>query len=361
VKVLTISKRLLIFVIGFSLFFLIGTSTQAFANTIDEKPFFESKATVTGNDVRISVISGVDTNIEYILLVNREGNLVGNMTSSGNEWSYNFYGLQAGEYSYNLVVSCKSSKSNESDKRYSSISTLELIHFRVTDILVINTTQYGTSGNGRPLNVVSIKPKDATSKIMVVFELHGFEDCYKNDGWALVNIGQEMINYFSAHPEDLNGKSLYVVSSANPDGLIDGWTNNGPGRCQTTLGVDINRDFSYLWRQNLVSRNKTLSAFSAPESVALRDLVIGIKPTYIFDIHGWLNCSYGSNDLVKHFEKPLGIYRKGGISEMPGYFVSWAWGTGYCQDAALIELPNPYISPQKVVDSIINVCNETSI
>lgn len=219
----------------------------------------------------------------------------------------------------------------------------------------IKTTQYGTSGQGNPLNVVSIEPPNYSTKILAVFEVHGFEDAYSNDGWALVNIGNKLVEYFSANPEKLNGKSLYVVTSANPDGLISGWTNNGPGRCQVSGGVDINRDFDYYWSKRFNNRNRTLEPFSAPESRALRDLVINLRPNDVVDIHGWISTTYGTASLCSYFENSLGIGRSGGLTGASGYFSAWALGTGYCERSALIELPSPHTDPDKVIESFCNL------
>ena len=109
-----------------------------------------------------------------------------------------------------------------------------------------------------------------TKIVLVTFEIHGWDDSYGGDGQVLVNMGNAAISYFTAHPNELKTTSLYVVSSANPDGLISGWTNNGPGRCQISLGVDINRDFGYQWVRRTNARNKTLAPFSSPEARALK-------------------------------------------------------------------------------------------
>lgn len=220
----------------------------------------------------------------------------------------------------------------------------------------IKTVQYGTSGKGTPLYVTSIEPASYESKLLVVFEIHGFEDSYNGDGWVLVNIGNKMVEYFSANPDKLNGHALYVVVSANPDGLNYGWTNNGPGRCTVQDGVDINRDFDYCWYARNNARNKTLTPFSCAESRALRDLVVNLRPNDIVDVHGWLNTSYGTTSLCRFFQNCIGIGRSSSLSGSSGFFSAWALNLGYCQRAVLVELPSPSVDPQKVINSFINLC-----
>ena len=246
---------------------------------------------------------------------------------------------------------------------------------------IVETSEYGKSGLNRPLKVVSLKPPVVKSKVLATFEIHGYEDSYAKYGQVLVNIANKVIEHFSVHPKDLGTTELFVVPSANPDGLIDGTTNNGKGRCQISGGIDINRDFDYNWSKKTNSRNKTLSPFSAPESRALRDLVIKTKPNDVIDVHGWLGTrhsktqkivekatgkvtykttywttpgtSYGISSLCQFFQKSIGIGRTSSLFGVPGYFAGWA--SKYAQRTALIELPGPKTNPQKVVDAFIKL------
>ncbi len=80
------------------------------------------------------------------------------------------------------------------------------------------------------------------------FEVHGFEDEYANDGKVLVNLGNDVVEYYALNPNNLGDYQMIVVPSANPDGVIEGVNNtrvgNGYcfGRC-TAAGYDMNRDF----------------------------------------------------------------------------------------------------------------------
>lgn len=319
-----------------------------------EKPSFTVSTTTTEDSITVSISNGVNIDHASILNVNADGDLVGNMMGSGANWTYTINGLCAGTYTYQAIAYSKPNINNVGTD--ADVTRVPFSATIVVEKAKITNTVYGFSGEGRPLNVISIVPPGATSKILVTFEIHGFEDDYANDGWALVNIGNRVVEYFSTHPEMLNGKALYVIVSANPDALVDGWTNNGPGRCQISGGVDINRDFDYCWRPYYNSRNKTLSPFSCPESRALRDLVINLRPDDVIDIHGWLATTYGTASLDRFFENCIGIGRSGSLDSANGYFSTWARGAGYCQRSALVELPSPYVDPQNVVNAFINLC-----
>ena len=228
------------------------------------------------------------------------------------------------------------------------------IQVSVGNDVKITTIQYGISGLGRPLYVTAMEVPNPSKVVLITFGIHGYEDGYARDGQVLVNMGIATIGYFTAHPEELKTTSLFVVSVANPDGLIDGWTNNGPGRTQVSMGVDVNRDFDYYWVRMTNPRNKTLAPFSSNEANALKSLVLSIHPTDVIDVHGWENTTFGSPELCRYFQQSLGIGYKGGLIGVPGYFSSWA--TMYAQRTALIELANPSTSPDTIINALRALC-----
>ncbi|HPT65740.1 MAG TPA: M14 family zinc carboxypeptidase [Candidatus Woesebacteria bacterium] len=221
----------------------------------------------------------------------------------------------------------------------------------------VTVIEYGKSELGRPLEVMLIKPtKEVKKTVLLTFEIHGFEGSYPRDGQVLVDLGNELVKYFSQNPDKLGNTALYVVPSANPDGLIDGNTDNGFGRCQAS-GIDINRDFDYRWKKETSSLYKTLSPFSSPESRALRDLVVDIKPNDVIDFHGWFSTSYGNTELCEIFNR-LGVRRSNCLGT-PGYWTSYA--KKYCERVALIELRDPKSSPtdpQKLIEAVTYLCAE---
>lgn len=214
----------------------------------------------------------------------------------------------------------------------------------VNQIEVIKTN-YGYSGQGRPLTCVTLKPANTQGKAtLLVFAIHGAEDAWIGDSWLLVQIADEVEKYFTENPEKLNGSTLTIVRLANPDGLCEGWTNNGPGRCTVIGGYDLNRVWPKGFKVLRGARNYTGTVpMLAPEANALRDLVLlkaqenGGKLNNVYDFHGWLNTSFGSSSICWQFQSTLGIGYSGGLGG--GYFAKWA--QDYACNTALIELPWP--------------------
>jgi hypothetical protein len=315
------------------------------------KPYFSANTTIKGNHIIIEITDR--TNLDHAAIFDSEGNWIGDMIWDGPRYIYTIENVSIGTHNYQVkassVPTIDGKSCSDADANISFVSAI--VTTRAT------TTSYGTSGNGIDLKVTKIEPLvESTKVVLTTFEIHGFEDSYNKDGQVLVDIGNSLIEYFSANPEKLGGTTLYVIASANPDGLSDGWTNNGPGRCQMSKGVDINRDFDYCWVKRTNSRNKTLSPFSAPESAALRDLVINIRPNDVIDIHGWLGTTYGTASLCKYFQDAIGIGRSSGLVGVSGYFAAWA-AAGYADRGVLIELPNPKTSSTSVINAFVALFN----
>lgn len=309
------------------------------------KPQVSINSTVSGNSATISLTGSID----HAAIFDSQNNWFGNFKKiDSQKYEFFVYPLPIGEHTFIIKASNIKGEQTPEPNLTTQKITITIKSPKVTSSI------YGYSGAGRPLTVFAIEPEIIKHKALIVFEIHGFEDAYARDGQVLVNIANEAIYYFSVNPQQLGNTALYIVESANPDGLAYGWTNNGPGRCQISEGVDLNRDFDYCWNYRSNSRNKTLYPFSAPESCALRDLVISISPNDVVDIHGWLNTTYGTSSLCQYFENSLGIGRSSGLGGCSGYFAGWSMN--YAQRTALIELPGPNTNPQEVINAIANLC-----
>jgi len=196
---------------------------------------------------------------------------------------------------------------------------------------------FGQSEQGRDLVVHRVG--EGGPSALMVFAVHGFEDKYDRDGQVLVDIAYELLALCRQDPSGLNGHSRYVVPCLNPDGLAEGRSENGFGRCNAN-GLDINRDFPVEWTQKQTARNKTGTApFATAEACALRDLVQAIRPVCAVDVHGWINGVYGHADLAACFQEAFGFeyraYRGGGMLAQ--------WLEEEIGAAVMVELPaNPY-------------------
>ena len=193
---------------------------------------------------------------------------------------------------------------------------------------------YGKSVQGRDLICWSIHPKEFSRTVMLNLEIHGWEDEYAADGQILVDLGNALVSYYS-QSDNMKNCRLLIIPSANPDGLVDGTTNNGFGRCNAD-GVDLNRDFDASHVVYTNARNYTLSPFSAQESRALRDLVLASEPDVVVDFHGWLNYTIGNSELAEVFSLCTNICHKYELGTgAHGYFSYWAQLQG--AEAILVE------------------------
>lgn len=195
---------------------------------------------------------------------------------------------------------------------------------------------YGQSTLGRDLICHRIGQEDAPNSFLWFFAIHGFEDAFDRDGQVLKDVAGLMIDHYRSHPEKLTDYVLYIVPCTNPDGLEEGTSKGGFGRCNAN-GLDINRDFPTGWKKMTASLYLTGDEpFTTKEAQAIRDLVERIQPTYAADVHGWMDCIYGDRELAKPFMKHVGLpYRK-----YSGGGMLAQWLDEVTQAGILIELPD---------------------
>lgn len=230
---------------------------------------------------------------------------------------------------------------------------IDLSTYRKTenDELIISSSVYGQSENGRDLICYSFTPPNYSKTILLNFAIHGFEDNYAGDGQVLVDAANELINYYDA-ADKLHGCRLVIVPCANPDGLLDGYSNNDFGRCNAK-GIDLNRDFDANYVANTTKgRYYSPYAFSAAESRALRDLYNNYQPDIVCDFHGWLNYTIGDAEIAEVFSEEMNLshYVSFTSSNAGGYFANWAHQQGSL--ALLVEFSNPNISIENLKTSV---------
>ena len=224
---------------------------------------------------------------------------------------------------------------------------------------VMETIVYGTSGAGRELK--AYRYGDGENVMVVTFAIHGYEDNFAQDGQMLVDTAQQLMSALRADYDNLvrdGDWSVYVLPCLNPDGLYDGWTHNGPGRCTTYAldssgnliygtGIDMNRCFPYSFSVSYSSRYYTGSQpLMAREAQALADFVSSVKgdgDNVLIDTHGWYSqiiVSGGTGGTIyQTFKDYFSRCSYASLYGGTGYFSSWAaYVEGY--DACLFEFPN---------------------
>lgn len=199
---------------------------------------------------------------------------------------------------------------------------------------------YGKSGLGNDLKWYKIG--SGKNVAFAVFEQHGWEDAWAFDGIELLKIANTFMNKLSSTSQSVFEQwTVYVIPSANPDGLSDGYTNNGPGRCTVSTKTDMNR----CWPSNFVpyytSRNYTgAKALGAPEADLLKSFIeskFGSFTNVVLDIHGWLNKTYGDSKIGSYFGEQFGFSHSSSYGS--GYLETWAYNKG--AKACLVEFPMP--------------------
>lgn len=224
---------------------------------------------------------------------------------------------------------------------------------------VIETIVYGKSGAGRDLK--AYRYGDGKNVMVLAFAIHGWEDNFDRDGQMLVDTAGSLMKTLEARYDELvrdGDWTVYVLPCLNPDGLYDGWTCDGPGRCTTYRidssgsnvygrGIDLNRCFPYRYQSRTDARNYNgTEPLQAREARALAEFVQSVKGSgdnVLIDTHGWYRqtiVSGGANGTIyKTFEKYFPSNRYTSLSGGSGYFASWAaYIVGY--DACLFEFPD---------------------
>ncbi len=163
------------------------------------------------------------------------------------------------------------------------LAQYEVLSTSCSDAGVTSTSfKFGSSVLGRDMVCWSIQPDSYSRTVLLNFAIHGWEDSYVADGQLLVDLGNALVEYYS-FSSDLKGCRLLIIPCANPDGIAEGTTNNGFGRCNAD-GIDLNRDFDANHVVNTTARNYTPAPFSSVESQALRDLVWAADPDVVVDL-----------------------------------------------------------------------------
>ena len=228
---------------------------------------------------------------------------------------------------------------------------------------------YGTTVQSQTLIYYRIAPPNPNGKkAFLTFAIHGFEDAWAQDGRALYSIAHKAIDYYGNNPAQLKGWTLYIVPSANPDGMRYGINNlregsGAYGRC-TSLGKDINRH---------------VSSGTSLEQRRLKALFDDVKPTIAIDFHGWFNTYYGNTRIGGFFQsafnasytgKPakycyvastgvmdcgslLGGVFHGSPTIATDLFAEWATRVRGVP-AALVEYPAPDFNLNGVYDSVFD-------
>lgn len=231
-----------------------------------------------------------------------------------------------------------------------------------------NKIIYGQTQLGR--DMFYYKAGTGDNHLFMVFAQHGWEDgttstgSYKHgDGNMLLKMAKNFITRFinmnsSDRTTILNNWSIYLFPGINLDGIVNGYTNGGFGRCFYN-GIDPNRSWPGNFQVFTNPRNKTGSSYlGAQELTNLKNVLTSQKGSgenILLDLHGWENsCITNSQTIADYFLPQLkaissNCVRKN-LGVASGYLATWAANSSTLQttssnmaglgaSTALIEFP----------------------
>lgn len=166
----------------------------------------------------------------------------------------------------------------------------------------------GRTVEGREIKAVRF---GAGSKSVVLYGgIHGGYE------WNTVALTGQLIEFFETNPKEVpEGVRVYIIPCLNLDGLAlvtegDALQDGEPLEAADILegdrsrgrfnarGVDLNRNWDANWQPTSEWRNQEVDAgrrpFSEPETRALRDLVVRIKPKVVVSYHSQADGIYYS-------------------------------------------------------------------
>ena len=224
-------------------------------------------------------------------------------------------------------------------------------------------TVIGSSGEGRPLVVYHVwssaggtpalpaKEGSGPQPVLVLGGQHGGPEVNTS------RLAWQLLGYFQGRPEELpRGLRLDVLPEANPDGLAS-------GSRQFATGVDPNRNWGGAdWAPDAADSNGTFrnglggpEPFSEPETQALRDYVLAMRPQLVVNYHSRGGFLFGgrtdrANEVADAYSAASGYYRPGrgpgtGAGSVLGYRATGSMNVWLATEelpGLLIELATSY-------------------
>jgi protein MpaA len=196
----------------------------------------------------------------------------------------------------------------------------------------------GRSVLGRRIVARRVGDMDSPRKALVVGSIHGDEP----EGLRVTRAIRSM--------RGLHGVDLWVIETVNPDGLT-------AHRRQNARGVDLNRNFGAGWRRTGPRGSRYYAgpaAFSAPESKAVRDLVLRLRPALTVWYHqpyGYVIPPRGGGDMaiVRDYARlTRNAVRIPPGPRDPGMAPTWENATLPDSTAFIVELA-AFPQPQRVI------------
>jgi murein peptide amidase A len=187
----------------------------------------------------------------------------------------------------------------------------------------------GTSVRGRPIVAWSLGSEHARRRILIIGVIHGNETA----GLAITSALRRI--------RPPRGVQLWLVPELNPDGVAAGTRQNADG-------VDLNRNFPYLWK--FTSEPVYYSGprpVSEPETRAAMRLVQRIRPAVTITYHQHMDLvdeAGGDRGVARRYAQIAGL-RPTCLTFLPGEETEWSNHTFPGTTSFVVELPARPIPP----------------
>jgi protein MpaA len=189
----------------------------------------------------------------------------------------------------------------------------------------------GRSEQGRPIVAWETGDPKAKRRVLVVGCIHGNEPA----GIAIAN---------SVTRARVPARTdVWVIPDLNPDGVAAGTRQNG-------RGVDLNRNFPYLWQPLSGTYYSGPRALSERESRIAYTLIRRIRPTTSIWFHqhlGVVDESGGDVRVERRFARLVGM-RTARLTRYPGSVAGWQNHTFPGTTAFVVELPAGPVPKQRI-------------
>jgi protein MpaA len=188
--------------------------------------------------------------------------------------------------------------------------------------LIRHEVVLGRSEQGRPIVAWESGDPNAKRRVLVVGCIHGNEPA----GIAIADA--------VARAQAPAGSGVWVVPDLNPDGVAAGTRQNA-------RGVDLNRNFPYLWRPLRGLFYSGPHALSERESRIAYRLIRRIHPTVSIWFHqhlGVVDESGGDVRVEQRFARRVGM-RAERLTRYPGSVTGWENATFPGTTSFVVELP----------------------
>jgi protein MpaA len=204
------------------------------------------------------------------------------------------------------------------------------------DRLVVHEQVLGRSLLGRRIAIFERGDPTAARRVLVVGSIHGDESA-----------GIAVANRLRSAPLPA-GLDLWVIPSANPDGVARGTRTNG-------RGVDLNRNFGWRWRP--IGRRGDLQysgsgPLSEPETRLLVRTIGRLRPDVTIWFHqpvGVVDASGGDLAVERRFAGAARM-RVLRLPRYPGGVTNWQNANFPGTTAFVVELPAGRIAPQRAAE-----------